>query len=228
MKESNIAVSVETEAVATPGEGVKTSSSRALEALKWAFSFPAMLGTALVGVVFYGARAFTVDPDMWWHIKTGQTILATHHWPTTDPYSFTVHGQPWMAFEWLGDSLIATVSRLGGVRGLDLLLMISGSAIMLALYLLGTVTSGDSKAGFVAAALLYPLAAGSFNMRSQMFGYVFLVLTVTALELFRRGKKWPIWTLPASASHLGKHAWLVDRRPRSDLRILDLRLGRIP
>lgn len=205
MSESNSGVCVQAEAgpeqglgpaVAGPGSGAQRSGSWALEALKWAFSFPAMLGTALVGVVFYGARAFTVDPDMWWHIKTGQTILATHRWPTTDPYSFTVHGQPWMAFEWLGDSLIATVSRLGGVRGLDLLLMISGSAIMLALYLLGTLTSGDSKAGFVAAALLYPLAAGSFNMRSQMFGYVFLVLTVTALELFRRGKKWPIWTLP--------------------------------
>jgi hypothetical protein len=161
------------------------------------FSFPAMLGVALVGLVYYGARAFQVDPDIWWHIKTAQTILATHHWPTTDPYSFTVHGQPWMAFEWLGDCVIATASRIGGIRGLDLLLMITGSAIMLSLYLLATVCAGDSKAGFVTAALLYPLAAGSFNMRSQMFGYVFLVLTITALELFRAGKKKRlIWFLP--------------------------------
>jgi hypothetical protein len=198
MHESNAAVSVETEPATMPAEGVPTSKSgsRALEMVKWAFSFPAMLGTALVGVVFYGLRAFSVDPDLWWHIKTGQTILATHHWPTTDPYSFTVYGQPWIAFEWLGDCVIATASRIGGVRGLELLLIVAGSAIMLSLYALATMAAGDSKAGFVAAALLYPLAAGSFNMRSQMFGYVFLVLTVMALESFRRGKRWPIWLLP--------------------------------
>src|SRR4030095_7755054 len=30
-----------------------------------------------------------------------------------------------------------------------------------------------------------------------MFGYVFLVLLLIVLELFRKGVSWPIWTLPA-------------------------------
>ena len=51
------------------------------EILKWAFSFPAMLGAILVGRVFYEGRNFFVDPDVWWHIRTGQNILATHRWP---------------------------------------------------------------------------------------------------------------------------------------------------
>src|ERR1700739_3447725 len=76
-------------------------SSRALEALKWIFSFPAMLGTLLVGRVAYQLRGFAIDPDVWWHIKDGQTIAATHHWPSVDPYSFTVAGTPWLAYEWL-------------------------------------------------------------------------------------------------------------------------------
>jgi len=168
-----------------------------LEALKWAFSFPVMLGTFLVGAAFYCGRAFIVDPDLWWHIKTGQTILATHHWPTTDPYSFTVHGQPWIAFEWLGDCLIGTVSRISGVRGLDALLIVLGSAILIALYVLGTVRSGKSKAAFVAVALLCPLAFPSFTLRPQMLGYLFLVFTLIALELFRQGKRWAVWCLPA-------------------------------
>jgi hypothetical protein len=171
-------------------------ASRGLEILKWAFSFPAMLGTMLVGATFYAGRLFTVDPDMWWHITTGQTILATHHWPTVDPYSFTVLGQPWIAFEWLGDVLIGAVARIGGVRGLDALLIVLGSAVMLALYVFATIRSGNSKAGFVAAAALFALANPSFSMRSQMLGYLFLVLTLIAFELFRQGKRWPIWFLP--------------------------------
>lgn len=170
--------------------------SRALEALKRVFSFPAMLGTLLVGAAFWTGRAFGVDPDMWWHIKTGQIIVATHHWPTVDPYSFTVHGQPWMAFEWLGDALMGAVARIGGVRGLDALLIVLGCAVMIALYTFATIRSGNSKAGFIAAVALFALANPSFSMRAQMIGYVFLVLTQIALELFRQGKEWPIWFLP--------------------------------
>ena len=141
----------------TPGVGAAvlrarwaSSSWRVWEILRLIFSFPAMLGTFLVGATFYDGRLFTVDPDMWWHIKTGQTILAPHHWPTVDPYSFTVLGQPWIAFEWLGDVLIGAVARFGGVRGLDALLIILGSAVMIALYVFGSIRSGNSKAGFVA------------------------------------------------------------------------------
>lgn len=164
--------------------------------LLWLVSFPAMLGVALIGRVFASMRAFFVDPDVWWHLKDGQAILATHHWPMTDPYSFTVYGQPWIAFEWLGDVLLASVSRLGGVLGLDILLIVLGSAVMIALYYLGTLRSGNSKAGFLAAGLLCSLAFPSFTLRPQMLGYLFLVLTMIALELFRQGKHRAIWFLP--------------------------------
>ena len=80
-----------------------------------------MLASLLVGVVFVHARLFNVDPDLWWHIKVGETILKTHHWPTTDVYSFTVNGQPWLAYEWLGDVLLASPYRLGGILGLEVL-----------------------------------------------------------------------------------------------------------
>jgi hypothetical protein len=66
-----------------------------------------------------------------------------------------------------------------------------------ALYALGTVRSGNSKAGFVAATVLFPIANISFTLRPQMLGYLFLLLTLIALELFRQGKRWAIWFLPA-------------------------------
>jgi hypothetical protein len=174
-----------------------SANSRMWEILKWVFSFPAMLGTFLIGATFYDARTFMVDTDIWWHIKAGQTILATHGWPTVDAYSSTVHGQPWIAYEWLGDVLMGAVARVGGLRGLDALLIALGGAVMIALYVFGTIRSGNSKAGFVAAAGLISLATPSFTMRPQMLGYLFLVLTLIALELFRQGKQWAIWLLPA-------------------------------
>jgi hypothetical protein len=166
------------------------------ELLKNVFSFPALLATFLVGRVFYEARGFNVDPDLWWHIKIGQNILGTHHWPTSDPFSFTVAGNPWIAYEWLGDVLLGAVARAGGLLGLDVLLFVLASSVMLALYAYTTLRSGNSKAGFVSSGLLCSLAFASFNLRPQMLGYLFLVLTLIVLERFRQGKQRALWFLP--------------------------------
>jgi hypothetical protein len=179
-----------------PADARSDRASVALEMLKWAFSFPAMLGMLFVGVAFYVARPLGMDPDVWWHIKDGESILATHHWPTTDPYSFTVHGFPWIAFEWLGDVVLAAFLRLGGVYGLEVLLFLLGSAILLGLYALGTISSGKSKAGFAALLLLTPMVIVQFNLRPQMLGYLFLILTMILLVRFRQGKTRTLWLLP--------------------------------
>ncbi|HEX8882239.1 MAG TPA: hypothetical protein VF749_19495 [Candidatus Acidoferrum sp.] len=163
---------------------------------KWAFSFPAMLGAILVGRVFYEGRNFSVDPDVWWHIRTGQNIWATHRWPTSDPYSFTVSGAPWMAYEWLGDAFLGAVAKYGGLQGLLALLIVLSSAIVLALYYFAALRSGSSKAGFVSSLVLCPIAFASFTLRPQMFGYLFLILTLIALERWRQGRERGIWFLP--------------------------------
>jgi hypothetical protein len=160
------------------------------------FSFPVLLGVLLVVGAFGTGREFIVDPDCWWHIKTGQMILATHHWPSTDPYSFTVAGQPWLSYEWSGDVLLAATMRLAGLQGLDAVLILLAAAVMIALYCLATLCAGNSKAAFVASATLFALAVPSFSLRPQMLGYLFLILTLIALEKFRQGKRRALWFLP--------------------------------
>lgn len=160
------------------------------------FSFPAMLGGLLVTGVFVARRNFDVDPDFWWHLKVGDGILAAHKWPVTDPYSYTAAGNSWLAAEWLSEVLFASVNRLGGFRGLEALFLVLGAAIMVALYIFATLRSKNSKAGFVAAAMLLVLATANFNLRPQMLGYLFLILTLIALERFRQGHRRALWFLP--------------------------------
>jgi hypothetical protein len=200
MNSSSIEVPTDVDPVAKPVSAdsprTESSSSNVVEGLKWAISFPAMLGMFLIGRVFYEGRGFVVDPDIWWHIKVGQDILRTHHWPTVDAYSFTAAGTPWIAYEWLGEIVLALVYRAGGVVALCVFLMIFGSVILLTLYWLATVRSGNSKAGFIATLFLASLAFASFTLRPQMFGYLFLILTLLVMEKFRQGVSWPLWTLP--------------------------------
>src|SRR5262245_19527521 len=182
--------------VGTSVSSQDATKSRALEALEWMFSFPGMLGVALMGMLFYEARIFQADPDTWWHIKVGLDILNTHHWPTVDPYSFTAANTPWIAYEWLGEVALALASKAGGVYGLAVFRFVITGLTLLALYYLGTVRSKNCKAGFVPAGLMASLVLLSFTLRPQMFGYLFLVLLLIVLEWFRRGVTWPIWTLP--------------------------------
>ena len=162
------------------------------------FSFPAMLGALLVAGMATIARTFFIDPDVWWHIKFGQAILATHHWPTNDIYSFSAAGRQWIDSEWIGEVLLATVYRMGGMRGLEILLLVLGSAI-----LNRALRSGNDplreilRRDSLATAAVFILATPSFNLRPQMLGYLFLILTLIALERFRLGSS-PLgaWTLP--------------------------------
>jgi hypothetical protein len=171
-------------------------TAASLPVWKKAVSFPCMLGLMLAGAMFVPLRRFFVDPDVWWHIKVGATIFSTHRFPTTDPYSFTSHGTPWIAYEWLGDLPLAGIQGAWGFRGLMLFDFVLASAILFALYTLAMLRSGNPKAAFVTCGVLLLLIYPSCTLRPQMFGYLFLITTLIALERFRRGRAGALWLLP--------------------------------
>jgi hypothetical protein len=57
------------------------------------------------------------DADIGWHIRTGERILATHSLPRTDPFSSTMQGQPWFAWEWLYDIVLGILHQACGLNG---------------------------------------------------------------------------------------------------------------
>ncbi|MGB7600304.1 MAG: hypothetical protein WBM24_08370 [Candidatus Sulfotelmatobacter sp.] len=73
----------------------------------------------LLGLLVYTALAVRLlgDAGIGWHIRTGQLILATHAIPHADPFSSTMSGQPWFAWEWLYDVLVGWLDKLAGLNG---------------------------------------------------------------------------------------------------------------
>ncbi|MBZ5572698.1 MAG: hypothetical protein LAO09_12575 [Acidobacteriia bacterium] len=70
-----------------------------------------------LGLFTMAARVVT-DPDVWWHLRTGQLILQNHTVFHSDPYSFTKFGQPWVDHEWLSQLVIFSLYRVAGWGGL--------------------------------------------------------------------------------------------------------------
>ena len=180
--------------------------------LRKVFSFPVFLGMLLLAGMFVGrllnlqqvssvssavsAPMFWMEGDTWWHLAVGNQILKTHTWPTHDPYSFTVQGSPWISYEWLGEVLIALAWRIGGLQALMVLLIALAGAILLLLYYHAYLRCKNSKAAFVACAVLLPIVSLSITVRPQLLGYVFLIATLIALEKFRHGHQKALWALP--------------------------------
>ena len=54
----------------------------------------------------------------------------------------------------------------------------------------------NAKAACIATGILLPIAAAVFTLRPQLFGYVFLLITLICLERFRQGHSKALWVLP--------------------------------
>ncbi len=76
---------------------------------------PATAGTTLLlTAVAAGAATPVVDPDVFWHVASGEWILKNHRIPKTDPFSWTSPGRKWIAHEWLTEIIFGALHRLGG------------------------------------------------------------------------------------------------------------------
>jgi hypothetical protein len=188
-----------TDAALTPAGGIRA-------VLRKAFSFPVFLG-AMVSVAAVISTSWESAPiiagklfdegDTWTHMVIGQRILATHSWPTVDPYSFTVRGVPWMATEWVGDVALAIANRLGGLQGLAALLVLLAAAIAVLVYDYAWLCSGNHLAAAAATVLVLPTGSACFTMRAQLIGFLLMVAALVCLERFRQGRSKSLWLLPA-------------------------------
>src|SRR5580692_9884159 len=79
--------------------------------------FVALLG--LLGFTTLSVRLLG-DAGIGWHIRTGQLILATHAIPHVDPFSSSMPGHTWYAWEWLFDLIVGLLDSIAGLNGVVL------------------------------------------------------------------------------------------------------------
>ncbi len=78
---------------------------------------PLLIATVLIAAVLGSSATIFNDGDVSWHIATGAWILDHRAIPTTDPFSFTWGGKPWVPIEWLAEIVFAGAYRLAGYSG---------------------------------------------------------------------------------------------------------------
>ncbi len=147
------------------------------------------------------------DPDIGWHIRTGEQILATHSLPRVDPFSSTMQGQPWFAWEWLYDVLLGALHHCCGLNGVVWLCAALVSTVFLVL-LSQLLHRGT---GLLLAIILMLLAetASTIHLyaRPHIVSWLFSLLWFVMLERWESKsdsssqiflRSWTFWFFPAS------------------------------
>lgn len=69
-------------------------------------------------VLFWAFRSKVSDPDLWWHLRSGEWIVQHHSVPYTDPFSSFAAGKPWAAYSWLFEIAVLQLFQRFGLTGI--------------------------------------------------------------------------------------------------------------
>ncbi len=147
------------------------------------FWIPSVFGITLVTILLVTTFLLTIKADdIWWHLKTGQYILNMLSLPQENIFSFTSPHHEWLPHEWLSEVVFYWLYHHLGAMGL-IAFGIATNAVACALVYKLTVRY--SRSPYVSS-LITLLAAlmmmGNFSLRPYLFGNIFFVATLHAME----------------------------------------------
>jgi hypothetical protein len=136
-----------------------------------------------------------VDPDIWWHLRTGQWIVDHAQVPATDPFSAFGLGKPWVAYSWLFEILVYALFTRLGLIGIVVFTASMVLLITLVLHLRRT------RLPFIAEVFFIAIALGAMSHlispRSWLFSILFYTVELSILFHVRRTDKIaPLLALP--------------------------------
>ncbi len=153
--------------------------------------------TALYAIPAVAVTKPIIDPDIWWHLRTGQWIVEHGTVPMTDPFSSYGMGKPWIAYSWLFEVLVYGLYSRLGLMGIILYRVVFFLAVAAVVHRL--VAKREPRfvvaIGTVGFAML---AIGPlFTERPWLFTILFLTLTLDAVLDCRAGTRTRMfWLVP--------------------------------
>jgi hypothetical protein len=156
-----------------------------------------LISIALYVVPLSFALHPVTDPDIWWHLRTGQWIVNNGTVPATDPFSSYGKGRPWIAYSWLFEMLVYGAYKRFGLFGIVLLRVFL--CLMVAATIHRFVTKREPRFLVASAltAVTFIVLCPLLSERPWLFTILFGTLTLDVLLDLRRGVRTrAVWLLP--------------------------------
>jgi hypothetical protein len=152
---------------------------------------------AVYAVAVLAVMRSVVDPDLWWHLRTGEWIVQTGWVPTTDPFSTAGPDKPWVAYSWLFDLLVYGLYRALGLTGILVFRLVMTLAIVFAFQGLAARRGTQPLVAIILTAAATVALVPVLSERSWLFSILFTAITLRAILAFREGGGGrAVWLLP--------------------------------
>ncbi len=157
---------------------------------------------ALLAVLVFSPLSMRLlgDAGIGWHIRTGQQILSAHAIPHTDPFSSTMAGKPWFAWEWLYDGVAAKLEAAAGLNGVTWLTAVVIGLVFALLFYFLIVRGTNLPVALVLTLLAMSASTIHFLARPHVMSWLFALAWFWILDSHECGKissRW-LWMLPVS------------------------------
>jgi hypothetical protein len=130
-----------------------------------------------------GASRPIRDNSFLWHVRAGDLQLASGEVLTTDPFSFTMAGEPWRTQSWLADLLYGWFEdTLGGLNWVPWMLIVCGGLVVALVGFSTMRRVSDPLPVALALVALTWLGLPNLVPRPVVFSFVLLALLIVALE----------------------------------------------
>jgi len=143
--------------------------------------------------IFFMATREIIDPDFWWHLRTGQYISETTSIPRQDIFSHTMPDQPWITHEWLTEVVLYGTYTVAGQNGLILAFATIITAAFALLYL--RCPGRPYLAAFIVL-LAAITSAVTWGVRPQMLSLLLASASLYILDSYQAGRRRCIWLMP--------------------------------
>ena len=148
------------------------------------------LGLALLVLAVASGFQKIRSPDYWWHLSIGNWMAANGTIPTTDVFTYTVPGAPYIDAHWLFQLGLAAVHNVGGHEGVVIAKALHAIALVAILVTVGWRRNRPFIT-VISLALVVLIAGERLLARPEAPSFVLLAAIVALLERNeRRGDAW--------------------------------------
>jgi hypothetical protein len=141
-------------------------------------------------------NGFLDDGDTGFHIRIGDLIRQTGSIPKTDPFSFTMQGHQWFAWEWLTDILMSFIHSTYGLIGVVCIASIAVCVVLMLLYRRMLSRDCNPFLAFFLTMLAVFVSGMHWLARPHLISWIFLSLACITFESYRRNRTRWIYLLP--------------------------------
>ena len=159
-----------------------------------------------------GAAACVADPDLGWHLRTGEWILQHHAAPHVDLFSRFGSGKPWQAYSWLFEVALVKLYQWFRLDGVMVYMGIMLTAIAAALYRLLNRLRPDFTTSTMLTMAVLTAISRLYTPRPWLFTILFFILEIDILMQARRtgSARKLLWLPPLFALWANIHIQFID------------------